>query len=160
MKLLELKQRVREVWESLNTWKDGVIMQPENFDKDVKSFGDRRYKKTWIQALARFKATKIHRSCLDAWTLITISFNYVPSRWDYEYRYEILDEFLRYPNGLELISIGLEQIFASDDFSPQEQKETRENGFLKLVEEQTGDNRGICFSIESTRTIAATRTAA
>ncbi len=37
MKLPELKRRTRQVWEALNTWKDGVVLQPENFDKEVKS---------------------------------------------------------------------------------------------------------------------------
>jgi hypothetical protein len=158
MKLAELKKRVWCAWESLNTWKDGVVIQPENFDEEVKRFGDRRYKETWVKALARFKAITIHRSCLDAWTLITISFNYTPNRWDYEYRYEILDEFLQYPDGLELIKTGLEQIFASDDFSPQEQKETRENGFFRLVEDRAGNDRGLSLPTGFARTITKTYT--
>lgn len=160
MKLPALKQKVRESWETLNTWKDGVVIQPENFEQDVKQFGDCRYKKTWIKALARFKAVKIHRNCLDAWTLIIISFNYTPDRWDYEYRHEILDEFLMYSDGLELLKTGLEQIFASDDLSPREQREAKKNGFFKLVGEREGECGGISLPTAPAWAIAGTRTAA
>lgn len=158
MKLPELKRRTRQVWEALNTWKDGVVLQPENFDKEVKSIGDRRYKQTWIKALARFKAAQLHRSCLDAWTLITISFNYHPDRWDYEYRYEIVDEFLLYPEGLELIRAGLEQIFATDDFSKKEQDST--HGFLRFLEEREAQHRGVSIAAGPQRSIAGTHAAA
>ena len=161
MKLLELKKRVWDVWVKLNSWKGELTSSPESYVAEIKSFGDRRYKKTWVKALARFKATRIHRNCLDAWTLISISFNYTPDCWDYEYRHEILDEFLTYSDGLELLKVGLEQIFASnDDFSPQEQKEASENGFFELVAEREGDPRRLSLSDGFTRTFAGTRPAA
>ena len=158
MKLQELKRRTRQVWEALNTWKGGGVLQPENFDKEVKDIGDRRYKKTWIKALARFKAAQLHRSCLDAWTLITISFNYHPDRWDYEYRYEIVDEFLLYPEGMELIKAGLEQIFTTDGFTHKEREDT--HGFLKLLEGREAQHRGLSIPVGPQRAIAGTHAAA
>ncbi len=50
MKLLELKKRVRRTWNILHDW-GGVVLQPEQFDQEMKTFGDRRYKKTWVKAL-------------------------------------------------------------------------------------------------------------
>ena len=157
MKLPEIKRRTRKVWDSLNAWKDGVVLQPENFDKDVKSFGDRRYKKTWIQALCRFEAMLSYKSCLDAWALVAISLNFTPDRWDYEYRHQILDEFLMYPDGLELIREGLEQLFSSD-FDSQERENV--NGFFRLVEEREGRGRGISIPAGRAGAISGTRTAA
>jgi hypothetical protein len=160
MKLPELKKRVRSVWESLNTWKDGVVVQPENFDKEVKSFGDRRYKKTWIKALCRFEAMLSYKSCLDSWALITISFNFTPDRWDYEYRHQILDEFLMYPDGLEIIRDGLEQIFSASesDFSPQEREDA--HGFFRLLEERGGESGRVGLPDGFTRALAGAGTAA
>ena len=157
MKLPEIKRRTRQAWESLNAWKGGVVLQPENFGQEVKSFGDRRYKKTWIQALCRFEAMLSYKSCLDAWALISISLNFTPDRWDYEYRHQILDEFLMYPDGVELIREGLEQLFSSD-FGPQERENA--NGFFQLVGEREGGVRGIGLPAGRTRAIAGTRTAA
>lgn len=160
MKLPQLKERVWQLWVKLNSWKGELVSSPESFVAEMKRFGDRRCKKTWIRALAQFKATRIHRNCLDAWTLIAFSFNYTPDRWDYEFRHEILDEFLTYPDGLELLKVGLEQIFASDDFDLQEQKETSENGFFELVAEREEGLGGIYLPARSARTIAGAGTAA
>ena len=140
MKLPELKRRTRRTWDTLNAWKDGVVLQPENFDKEVAAFGDRRRKDTWIKALCRFQAMLAYESCVDSWALLTITFNFSPDRWDYEYRHQILDEFLMYPKALEIIKTGLESLF-SDDFSSQDREEA--NGFLELVAEREGTNRGL-----------------
>jgi hypothetical protein len=153
MKLPELKKKVWTLWTKLNSWKGELTSSPESFVAEMKGIGDRRYKQTWITALCRFEATMIHRNCLDAWTLIAYSFNYTPERWDYEFRHEILDEFLTYPDGLELIKVGLEQIFASSDFSPQEQQETTENGFFELVGERAEKFRRIGFAVGSARRV-------
>jgi hypothetical protein len=157
MKLPELKRRVREAWEDLNTWKDGVLLQPENFVAEVKRFGDRRYKQTWVKALCRFEAMLSYKSCLDSWTLVTMSFNFTPDRWDYEYRHQILDEFLMYPDGLAIIRDGLEQLVSSD-FSPQERENA--DGFFRLVAERKGDRRGFERSVGSVGAISGTGSAA
>lgn len=132
-------------------------MQPERFDEEMKGFGDRRCKVTWIKALARFEAMLTYKSCLDSWALITISFNFTPDRWDYEYRNEILDEFLMYADGLEIIRDGLEHLF-SEDFSAQEREEA--NGFFRLVAERERNHRGIGLTDGPIGAIAGTYTAA
>lgn len=133
MKLPELKEKVYQAWKRLNTWKGGVVMQPENFKPEVKTFGDLRRKDTWVKALARFEATNAYQSCLDAWSLILHSFNFAPDRWDYEYRHAIFAEFLLYPDALDLIKLGLEQLY-SIDFTQREREEA--HGFFELVAEQ------------------------
>ncbi|MEM9008976.1 MAG: hypothetical protein AAGE59_36390 [Cyanobacteria bacterium P01_F01_bin.86] len=140
MKLPELKRRVKKLWESLNTYKDGVVLTAESFDVVTKRFGDRRYKKTWIKALARFEAAFTYETCMESWTLIAITLNFKPGTAVYEYRHEILDEFLTYPDALDLIKHGLEQLFSSD-FSPREREDA--NGFFRLLEEREGEHRGI-----------------
>lgn len=142
MKLSELKQATYQAWQDLNTWK-GQVMQPENFKSEVKTFGDLRRKDTWVRALARFEATFAHRSCLDAWSLILHSFNFTPDREDYEYRHAIFEEFLLYPDALDLIKLGLEQLYSAD-FTPQEREEA--NGFFELVAEQQ-TRRGLPINI-------------
>ncbi|NEQ51433.1 MAG: hypothetical protein F6K11_15045 [Leptolyngbya sp. SIO3F4] len=154
MKLPELKKRVWNAWTRFNQ-ASGVVTQPKNYVHDVKQFGDRRYKVTWIKALAHFSAQASYESCLDAYMLVLNSFNFTPDRWDYEYRHEILDAFLMYPNGLELIKTGLEQLL---ELTPQEQDEA--HGFFELVEErgtQPGRDR---LPIGFNRTLASTYSAA
>ncbi|NET34939.1 MAG: hypothetical protein F6K19_23425 [Cyanothece sp. SIO1E1] len=156
MKLPELKQHVWNAWEFLNEWK-GQLLQPENFAADVKRFGDRRYKRTWVKALANFEAMNAHQNCLDAYMLILNDFNFTPDRWDYEYRHEILDAFLLYPDSLDLIKTGLEQLFSSD-FTPKEQAEA--NGFFELVEERGGQSGRERLPVGLDRRLAAVNTAA
>jgi len=132
MKLLELKQKVYYAWERLNSFK-GILAQPERFKVEMKEFGDLRRKDTWTKAIAQFEALNAYKSCLDAYVLILNDFNFTPERWDYEFRYQILDEFLMIPDGLELIRLGMEQLFSST-FTPQEREEA--HGFFELVAEQ------------------------
>ncbi|MEM6256662.1 MAG: hypothetical protein AAF821_27485 [Cyanobacteria bacterium P01_D01_bin.156] len=157
MKLPALKQRVWNTWKTLNSWKGELTSPPDSFVTEVKGFGDRRYKQTWIRALARFEAIATYESCLDAWALILINFNFTPERWDYEYRYEILDEFLTYPDGLELIREGLEQLFSSD-FTPEERGQA--HGFYSLVAGESGRAGGNRFTDGFAREIAGLTPAA
>lgn len=137
MKLLELRQKVHEAWERLNSFK-GILVQAEQFKVEMKQFGDLRRKDTWSKALARFEAFNIYKSCLDAYCLILNDFNFTPDRWDYEFRYQIVDEFLMMPDGIDMIRLGLEQLFSST-FTPQEREEA--HGFFELVAEQGSRNR-------------------
>ncbi|NEP61210.1 MAG: hypothetical protein F6K31_30240 [Symploca sp. SIO2G7] len=157
MKLPELKKRVWRTWCHINSWKGELTSPPESYVAEVKGFGDRRYKKTWIKALARFEAMFTYETCLDAWALISISFNFTPGHRNYEYRHEILDEFLMYPDGLEMIKDGLEQVF-STDCSPQERENA--HGFFKLLEERESEHRGIGSAVGFNRELAGAGTAA
>ncbi|WP_250565061.1 hypothetical protein [Adonisia turfae] len=118
---------------------------------EIKAFGDRRYKKTWIKALARLEATLYYRYCLDACNLILYDLNFTPDHPDYEYRHEILDEFLMYPDGLDLIKQGLEQIFMSTDFTADEQQEAGQNGFFELLAGRKEQLRGAGIPVGSVR---------
>ncbi len=142
MKLPELKKKVRYIWDSLNKW-HGVVLQPENFDKEMKTFGDRRYKETWVKALCKFKAMLAIEGCLDSWMLLTSTFDFQPDHWDYEYRHRIFDEFLMYPEALEIIKTGLEDIFHKD-FDVQEREKA--DGFFRLLEEREGSAGTLGFS--------------
>lgn len=144
MKMKQLKAKVKRIWEKLHTQQDGVVIAPQSFETTVKRMGDRRYKKTWIKALARFQADWLHETCLDAWSLVAYSFNFTPDRWDYEYRHEIFDEFLMHPEGLELVRAGLEQLFSAD-FKPKEKEKA--NGFFRLLEQR--GTRGGATSISA-----------
>jgi len=132
MKLALLKQQVQEAWNQLNSF-NGVVLLPDQFQQELKQFGDARFTQTWVRALARYEAINVYKSCLDAHGLIRYDFNFTPDRWDYEFRYEILDEFLTMPDGLDLIRLGLEQLF-STPFTHTEREEA--DGFFKLVEGQ------------------------
>ena len=160
MKMQALKQRVWKIWSKLNSFRGELVAVPQSYVAEIKSFGDRRYKKTWVKALARLQAIYLHRNCLDAWMLITENFNFTSDRWDYEFRYEILDEFLQYSDGLELIKTGLEQIFTSTDFTADEQQETSRNGFFELLAGREGQHPGLSLSVGSIRQLAGTNTAA
>ncbi|MEM9485298.1 MAG: hypothetical protein AAGA83_16625 [Cyanobacteria bacterium P01_F01_bin.116] len=156
MKLPELKKKVRSTWNYVNEW-HGVVLQPENFDKEMKTFGDRRYKDTWVKALCKFEAMLAMEGCLDSWALLTITFNFQPDDWDYEYRHGIFDEFLKYPEAMEIIKTGLEDIFHKD-FDVQEREKA--DGFFRLLEEREGSAGTLGFSARFTGQFAGARTAA
>ncbi|MEO0759710.1 MAG: hypothetical protein AAFY78_22875 [Cyanobacteria bacterium J06648_16] len=157
MKLPELKERTRYVWEILHSWKGEPVESTDQFVQEIRSFGDRRFKRTWIKALCRFKAMLAYESCLDAWALLAISFNFSPDRWDYELRHQILDEFLMYPDSLEIIKAGLEDLF-SDDFTPQEREQI--NGFYSMVEERERVHRGLGLTARLAQSVAGISAAA
>ena len=150
MKLPEVKKRVKRTWDLLHT---GFTIQPGQFEQDIKAFGDRRYKKTWVAAMCRYEAMFAIESCLDSWMLLTSTFAFQPERWDYEYRHQIFDEFLMYPEALEAIKTGLEDLF-SKDCGHQERKEA--DGFFRLLEEREGEDRAIGFPVEAIRSIEGT----
>ncbi|MEA5464517.1 hypothetical protein [Leptothoe sp. PORK10 BA2] len=154
MKLPELKKRVKRTWDILQT---GFTVQSGQFEQEVRAFGDRRYKKTWVAALCRFEAMFAIESCLDSWMLLTNTFAFRPERWDYEYRHQIFDEFLMYPEALEAIKTGLEDLF-SKDLSNTEREQA--DGFFRLLEEREGSNRTIGFPARPIRELAGISTAA
>ncbi|MCA1990890.1 MAG: hypothetical protein LDL41_02420 [Coleofasciculus sp. S288] len=145
MKLRELKQRVYEDWQR-RCWYNQAVIQPETFKPEIRQYGDLRHKATWVKAFARFRALNLWDGCLDAYTLITQHFNFVEERWDYEFRFQILEEFLSLPGALEALQTGWEQLFGSDLTTPQE-KETA-YGLLAMVSRQSEGTR---------RTAAGTR---
>ena len=153
MKLPEVKKRVKRTWDILHT---GFTVQPGQFEQDVKAFGDRRYKKTWVAAMCRYEAMFAIESCLDSWMLLTNTFAFKPERWDYEYRHQIFDEFLMYPEALEAIKTGLEDLF-SKNFSNQQRDQA--DGFFRLLEERTGENRAIGSAVKNIRAIEVLRAA-
>jgi hypothetical protein len=134
MKLHELKERTFEAWQELNRAND-ALSQPDRFKPEVRTMGDLRRKSTWQRALARFRAWLYIDTCLEAWSLILYQLNFLPERWDYEFRHLILEEFLTHPSGADLLRAGLEQLFSSD-FTAKEREEA--HGFFELVGEQPG----------------------
>ncbi|HEY9658128.1 MAG TPA: hypothetical protein V6C65_06725 [Allocoleopsis sp.] len=139
MKITELKKRVFEQWQR-HCWFNQAVIQPELFKSEVRSqFGDLRRKATWEAALCRYLALNAEIGLLDAYTLITRTFNYTPDRWDYPYRLVVFEEFLTLPDSVELLRTGLEQLFSAD-FTPQERREA--NGFFELVQRTTGRELG------------------
>lgn len=131
MKIYQLKERVMELWKSLHCWKGDVTSPLQQFGMDIrKQFGDRRFKKTWILALARYEAQLSYETCIDSTLLITSYLNFQPTEPIYKYRHVILDEFLKYPNGLNLIKQGLENLYAED--------REKAHGFFELVAEREG----------------------
>ncbi|MBP0016722.1 MAG: hypothetical protein J7647_04095 [Cyanobacteria bacterium SBLK] len=150
MNFAELKAETYHEWKCLSSYK-GAVIQPENFKSEVKAFGDLRCKETWKKAYCTFCAKNIRSSCLDAYNLILYQFNPSPDDWDYELRYRIFEEFLAFSNGLDLIKLGLEQLFSSD-FTPQEREEA--HGFFKLVQAESSRRGEFGESTRSLREFA------
>jgi hypothetical protein len=130
MKLHELKKLVWSAWCNLNSWQGELTSTPESYMAEIKSFGDRRLKSTWIKAFSRFEAMFTYETASDSWGLIGICLNFTPDRQNYAYRHEILDEFLLYPDGLDMLKDALEHLFSSN-FSPKDRDEAY--GFFKLA---------------------------
>lgn len=156
MKMQLLKKKVRRRWEQVNSYLGKLTASESAYIKEIKAFGDRRYKKTWIAALCRLEAISIYEGCLDAWQLIIHDLNIGPNHSLYEYRHEILDEFLAYSDAMNMIKMGLEQVFASSDFTADEQREARNNGFFELLEGRKEQLRGTSIPIGSIGQFAGT----
>jgi hypothetical protein len=109
MKLQELKAKTRDTWCLLHECSEAVA-QPENFQPEVRTFGDLRCKDTWRTALANFWALSIAHSVLDPVSLVTFYLNPTPSDWTWEVRDETIEAFVRIPGGLDAIREGLTQI--------------------------------------------------
>lgn len=138
MKMDELKIRVHESWKRY-LWFEEAISQPDSFKADIrKEFGDLRYKETWESALARYRGLNAQIGLLDASSLILNALNFTPERWDYEYRHSIFDEFMMLPDGLDLIRVGLEELYSAT-YTPQEREKA--DGFFRLVQEQSSNGR-------------------
>ncbi|HBL11353.1 MAG TPA: hypothetical protein DD379_08080 [Cyanobacteria bacterium UBA11162] len=152
MKITELKDQVYQCWTDLSNFK-GAVIQPENFKQEVRQYGDLRRKSTWEKAYAAFWAKNCYDSCLDAWTLIRYSFNFTLDRWDYEYRYQIIEEFLQIPGAIELIQLGLEQLL-SQPFTQHDRRQA--HGFFELTESSFLGNKLVDFyyTFERFRTCA------
>ncbi|MEM1256394.1 MAG: hypothetical protein AAGI69_28495 [Cyanobacteria bacterium P01_H01_bin.21] len=136
MKMSQLKQHVLTQWKSLHSWCGELTSPLEQFDSDIrKQFGDRRYKTTWVRALAYYQAQRVYESCIDSTLLITHTLNFSPQDRLYEYRNEILDAFLQYENGLDLIKQGLENLYFNG-FTAQDSESAY--GILKLLEAREG----------------------
>jgi hypothetical protein len=145
MRISELKQQVYEEWHRRHWYKQAVCSpstpaSDEMFKREIRTYGDLRRKVTWVKALARFSALNSYEACLDACNLILYDFNFTPERWDYEFRHQVIEEFLMLPGSLDLIKLGLEQLF-SDTFTQHERSQA--NGFFELVQEHSGGARGI-----------------
>jgi hypothetical protein len=153
MKLVELKARVRYLWATYTDLYGDALVQPENFKPDIrKEFGDLRRRDTWEKAYSRYKALNSQIGLLDAHRLILFDFNFTTDRDDYEYRHQIFDEWLALPDGLDLIKLGLEQIF-SVDFTPREREDA--HGFFELVQEHRGAGELPGIPVEPVRRIEA-----
>ena len=136
MKIYQLKEHVLTQWKSLHSWCGELTSPLEQFGLDIrKQFGDRRYKATWVKALAYYQAQRIYESCIDSTLLITHTLNFSLQDRLYEYRNEILNAFLQYEDGLDLIKQGLENLYF-DGFTAQDNESA--HGILKLLEAREG----------------------
>jgi hypothetical protein len=148
MKLQALKQKALSLWKDIAEI-DQVVLQPEHFKAEVKTIGDLRRKATWERAIARFEARIFHDCCLDAYNLIVHSLNFgTEGRWDYFLKDLIIEEFLSYPDGLDMIRIGLEDLFKLD-FSAQVRDAAY--GLSAMVQQQLECRGNIGQSVGSVR---------
>lgn len=137
MKMQSLKDATYRAWENLSRY-NGAVVQPQTFKPEMRRYGDLRCKATWERAYCDFVARNIADSCLDAYELITIQFNYAPDHQGYSLRHQVFDAFMALPEGPELIKMGLEQLFG--DLPPETKAEA--HGFFRLVQEHPGGLRG------------------
>lgn len=138
MKFQELKAATRTVWDYTHTL-HGAIALPENFKPEMRLFGDLRRKSTWIQAYCTLYALEIHDCVLDAY-IVPLRLSIKEEDWRYPYRNPIFDEFMKLPESLDLLRLGLEQLYIDPDYCTPEEREDG-HGVLKLVQEQSTGQR-------------------
>ncbi|MEM9215662.1 MAG: hypothetical protein AAGD25_15145 [Cyanobacteria bacterium P01_F01_bin.150] len=130
MNMQELQAVTYRAWENRSRYHCAIV-QPEYFESEISTYGDLEDRETWEKAYSVFQALNIEESCLDAYELITIQFNYPSDHAQFELRCRVFDEFLALPDGLELIKAGLEDLFGNG-CTPEEQTD----GFFAMVERQ------------------------
>ena len=157
MKLAELKRRTWRQWEKSHSWKGQLTSSPDSYVADIKFFGDLRYKATWERALAKYIAQRAYEGCLDSWMLPLYMLNFQPSDWEHEFRYQILDEFLLYPDGLYLIKQGIEDVFQQDLTNEEEKRLDGFFGFLAEKKERDRTIGGTNGSLLRLPTVATTK---
>lgn len=140
MKMYALKDQVFKLWRKLNSWKGELTSPPQNYVSEICGYGDRRYKRTWINALCRLYSTWLYETTLDSHMLITHGLNFHESDSLYPYRHQILDEFLMFEDGLDIIRHGLEVVFTTDDFTTEEREDVKNNGVLRLLATGAGNS--------------------
>jgi hypothetical protein len=133
MKLQELKAKTWETWLMLQKFAY-VVVQPENFQPEVRTYGDLRCRDTWKRALGNFLALSIAQSVLEPVSLVTFYLNPPPDDWAWEVRYETFEAFVRIPGGLDAIREGLTQILGKSTTTSGENLD----GIFELVEATTG----------------------
>lgn len=137
MNFASLKQLTYDFWLDVLHIRR-VVIDPSQFKIELRNqFGDLRLRATWEKALARYYAQIIHDACLDACNLILYGLNFNPGDRLYPYRHAIFEEFLAFSDGLDMLKLGLEDIFQTDNFTTQERQEAKDNGFFELVREQS-----------------------
>jgi hypothetical protein len=129
MKLQELKAKTWETWLMLQKFAS-VVVQPENFQPEVRSFGDLRCRDTWKRALGNFWALTIARSVLEPVALVTFYLNPSPDDWTWEVRYETFEAFVRIPGGLDAVREGLTRVLGTSTTTSGDNV----HGIFELVE--------------------------
>lgn len=138
MNLAELKEEVRDTWEDLQgTYADVVL--PETFLPEIRKYGDLRKKATWEKAFVYLYTAFFHRCAgIEAYWYVTDFFNFTPDKRFYEYRHELFEAFLQYPDGLDIIKLGLEQLYRHTATQTE-----NIDGFYRLVQEQRERANGL-----------------
>lgn len=137
MKIYELKKSARQAWEKLHTWKDGVVLNPEAWETVTRKFGDRRYKTTWIAIYSRFIAEWIYEVCDNAYNMLCLLTHSSPDITN-----AVLDQFLAFSDGAEILKDALEQVFASS----QSGDDTPHVRILELLARRTGQRGALGFA--------------
>ena len=137
MKLKELKEQTLDAWKG-SCSVNGVLIQPENFTNDIKRFGDRRFRKTWIKAMCHYAAS-LERAA--SWWCPSVGlvrlFSIDPGKNGYwaEYREELLEALLTLPDGAAFVWEGLQNLTSG----------SQEEEFLGIFElvEKSARERGL-----------------
>jgi hypothetical protein len=132
MKLQELKAKTWETWLMLQKFAC-VVVQSENFQPEVRTYGDLRCRDTWKRALGNFLALSIARSVLEPVSLVTFYLNPPIDDWTWEIRYETFEAFVRIPGGLDAVREGLTQILGKSATTYGDNLD----GIFELVERST-----------------------
>ena len=131
MKLNELKAKTRKAW-AFNCEMSDVVTQWENYSSDIKRFGDRRRKATWVRALCHFTVRSARLGYLYAPEITLISFfsdsPNIRHFWYPEYRKELLAALMEMPSGPKYVLLGLRAL--SKDLESREEH----CGVFELVE--------------------------
>lgn len=130
MKLQALKTVTYETWSFLHELEDAVL-QPENFQAEIRQYGDLRCKSTWEKAYVALEAATLEYPALENWQVVQMCFCR-PDRVELiDYNDQVLGAFLQFSDGLERIKDGLERLY----YQPSEPGDQRD--VLQLVQRLT-----------------------
>jgi len=127
--------------ETYNSWKflgrlDGYFLQPRLFWAEIRRYGSLDEAVTWQKAYATIRASIVASAMWDNPTILKELFCRPDNGLMVEYNDLILEEYLKFPEAMDHIKAGLEELYFGSDLDEDHQAAI---AFLKRLAKYSSD---------------------